>query len=151
RSPPVSLWQRRRWGGNRISQFIFLAPFSRRFRTAFFGNDRQVSIPMAEQRNEKSVFLAAVEIDSHPERAADVEQACAGNPQLRAEVDALLRAHAKPQPLLDARPTPGPTIGERGTEDPGTVIGPYKLLEQIGEGGMGTVWMAEQTEPLQRR
>ena len=83
---------------------------------------------MAEQhRTEKSIFLAAVEIESDPERAAYVEQACAGNPQLRAEVDALLYAHANPQPLLDAPPTPQPTIDEQITEAPGTVIGAYKL------------------------
>jgi WD40 repeat protein/serine/threonine protein kinase len=107
---------------------------------------------MAEQhRTEKSIFLAAVEIESDPERAAYVEQACAGNPQLRAEVDALLYAHANPQPLLDAPPTPQPTIDEQITEAPGTVIGPYKLMEQIGEGGMGLVFVAEQQEPICRK
>src|SRR5262249_41653893 len=137
--------------GNPKSPFISLPPLPRRFRTALCGNTRQVSIPMAEQqRTEKSIFLAAVEIESEPERAAYVEQACAGNPQLRAEVNALLRAHANAQPLLDAPPTPGRTIDEQIAEAPGTVTGTYKLIEQIGEGGMGTVWMAQQTEPVKR-
>jgi tetratricopeptide (TPR) repeat protein/serine/threonine protein kinase len=103
-----------------------------------------------QQRTEKSIFLAAVEIDSDAERGAYVEQACAGNPQLYAEVEALLCAHATPQPLLDAPPTPGPTSDQQITEGSGTVIGPYKLIEPIGEGGMGTVWMAQQTEPVKR-
>src|SRR5262245_13365385 len=107
---------------------------------------------MAEQqRTEKSIFLAAVEIDSDPERAAYVKQACAGNPRLHAGVDALLRAHAKPQPMLDAPPTPEPTSDEQITEMPGTVIGPYKLLEQIGEGGFGVGYMAEQLQPVRRK
>jgi tetratricopeptide (TPR) repeat protein len=106
---------------------------------------------MVEQRqSEKSVFLAAVDIESDAERAAFVEQACAGNPQLRAEVDALLQAHGRPQPLLDAAPTPGPTVAHAVREAPGVVIGPYKLIESIGEGGMGSVWMAQQTEPVKR-
>ena len=60
-----------------------------------------------QQQSEKSIFLAAVEIDTDAERVAFVEQACAGNPQLHAEVNALLLAHAKPQPLLDVAPAPG--------------------------------------------
>src|SRR5262245_52151956 len=106
---------------------------------------------MAEQpQTEKSIFLAAVEIDSEALRAAFVEQACAGNPQLRAEVDALLRAHARPQPLLDAPSMAGPTIDQPAAERLGAVIGPYQLLEPIGEGGMGTVWLAQQTKPVKR-
>src|SRR5262249_22303082 len=92
----------------------------------------------------------ALEIDSDAERAAFVERACAGNPQLRTEVNALLQAHAEPQPLLDTPPTPEPTIDQPVRQIPGTVIGPYKLIEPIGEGGMGAVWMAQRTEPVKR-
>src|SRR5262245_19270340 len=105
---------------------------------------------MPEQQAEKPIFLAAVEIESDAGRAAFVEQACAGNPQLRAEVDALLQAHAKPQAILDDAPTSGPTADQPIAERPGTIIGPYKLIEPIGEGGMGTVWMAQQQEPVKR-
>src|SRR5262245_23804058 len=102
-------------------------------------------------QSEKSVFLAAIEIASDLERAAFLERECAGNEALRAEVDALLQAHAKPQRLLDALPGPGATLDQSAAEAAGTVIGPYKLLEQIGEGGFGVVYMAEQTEPVRRK
>ena len=81
--------------------------------------------------------------------------------ELRQRVDALLKAHDNPGSFLD-RPAvaPAPTLDEvlppgradvPAAEATGTVIGPYKLLQQIGEGGMGTVFMAEQTQPVQRK
>src|SRR5438132_10376109 len=108
---------------------------------------------MAEQYySEKSIFLEAIEKTSADEHAAFLNSACGDNAPLRAEVEALLRAHEKPQALLDAPEAAVPTIDQpRITEQPGTVIGPYKLLQQIGEGGMGTVFMAEQTQPVQRK
>jgi len=84
-------------------------------------------------------------LGSHP-------QACAGDVRLRAEVERLLRSrselgsfHESPRPDPPAT-VDAPIIGER----PGTAIGPYKLIQQIGEGGMGTVYMAEQTRPVKR-
>jgi len=106
----------------------------------------------AQRHDERSIFLEAIERRSTAERAAYLEHACGGDPQLRAEVEALLEAHQQSGDLLDAA-----DVGESATmtlpplEHPGTQIGPYKLLQQIGEGGMGVVFMAEQKEPLARR
>jgi eukaryotic-like serine/threonine-protein kinase len=100
---------------------------------------------------EESILLQALEIASAAERAAYLDLACGDNRHLRAEVEALLRAHAQSGDLLDLPEKLAVTVDEPSRERPGTVIGPYKLLQQIGEGGMGTVFMAEQTHPVQRK
>src|SRR5204862_1355659 len=70
---------------------------------------------------------------------------------LRAQVEDLLNAHEQPAGFM-ARPAPAlVTIDHPTAEGPGTVIGVYKLLEQIGEGGFGVVYMAEQTAPVRRK
>ena len=81
------------------------------------------------------------------ERPAFLATACAGDEPLKRRVEVLLNAHENPASFLAERPPmAAATVDERITERPGAVIGPYKLLEQIGEGGFGVVFMAQQEQ-----
>ena len=99
------------------------------------------------------VFFAAMERESPEDRAAYLDAVCGSDTDLRRRVERLLEAQPKMGSFLDS-PAVGPTMtlpSDQALEGPGTVIGPYKLLEQIGEGGMGVVYMAEQTQPVRRK
>jgi WD40 repeat protein/serine/threonine protein kinase len=97
-----------------------------------------------------SIFCSAIELESPDERRAFVERACGEDADLKQQVERLLHAHFHGRSILDAAVPPGATVAEPYREISGAMIGPYKLLEPIGEGGMGTVWMAQQKEPVKR-
>jgi serine/threonine protein kinase/tetratricopeptide (TPR) repeat protein len=123
-----------------------------------------------DPRRLKELFLGAPQIPDRANRDAWLAQQCGQELDLLAKVQALLKARDNPESFLDLlappvgvpqeevaqEPCPAPaalvaTIDDPMRERPGTVIGPYKLMEQIGEGGMGLVFVAEQQQPVRRR
>jgi tetratricopeptide (TPR) repeat protein/serine/threonine protein kinase len=108
--------------------------------------------------NEREIFIAALQKEDPAERRAYLDEVGVRQPALRAQVENLLRLHEAAGSFLQ-----GPAAAPAATgkfegaaeqppapEAPGAVIGPYKLVQEIGAGGMGTVYLAQQTEPVKR-
>ncbi len=105
------------------------------------------------QLDEEAIFHIARQIDKPALRSDYLEQVCGDNTALLARVQALLEVHEQEQDFLkSASDEPNSTIDSSPiTEGPGTEIGRYKLLQKIGAGGFGVVFMAEQQSPVVRK
>src|SRR5688572_5368349 len=95
----------------------------------------------------RDVFLEALEKPAPLERSAFLDGACRGDAALRSAVEELLANH-RDDSFLEEPAISLPTLTASSAEQPGERIGHYKLLQRIGEGGFGIVWMAEQEQPV---
>jgi len=101
-------------------------------------------------KNEVDLFTQAVQLPAE-QRSTFLEAACGGDDELRANVEALLKAHQESGEFLEQAPAEVHGKTRLPGEKPGDWIGRYKLLQQIGEGGCGVVFMAEQEQPVRRK
>ncbi len=103
-------------------------------------------------QREQATLEAALLLPAAQQRCY-LEKLCAGQPAMRQRLESLIRAHEDAASTSQPPPTRNETIlvTVPPTEKPGDHIGRYKLLQQIGEGGCGVVYMAEQEEPVRRR
>jgi len=100
----------------------------------------------------EDIFLEAVERPTPSERADFLARACGDDPALRDRIEGLIASHEQAGTFLEgALFDPSASAGAPLVEGPGTRIGPYELVKAIGEGGMGTVYLAEQARPVRRR
>src|SRR5262245_8766702 len=112
----------------------------------------RTQIMNTKKTDKERIFSAAVELDAE-RRIVFLDAACGKDAQLREEVESLLRHDAQASSFIGqpAINPPATDLFRPITEGPGTIIGPYKLLQQIGEGGFGVVYMAEQQRPVRRK
>jgi serine/threonine protein kinase/Flp pilus assembly protein TadD len=105
-----------------------------------------------EPKSIDRIYWDAAQIASAAERDVYLDAACAGDGALRQRVEHLLQLRPQAEGFLESPATAaGAVVDEPLSERPGTIIGPYKLMEQIGEGGMGLVFVAEQQHPIRRK
>ena len=102
-----------------------------------------------QPKNARDIFLEAIESVAPQEWPEFLKNACCGDAGLLQRVHTLLSSHQQDDSLFDQAAINGDSF--IASEQPGTVIGPYKLLQQIGEGGFGVVYMAEQLRPVKRK
>src|SRR5262245_47152545 len=113
------------------------------------------------QQQEEALFEAARKLTNPAQRAAFLDAVCAANPALRKQLEELFAAQSDADDLFRPLPKPAGVAAEPAVAEPasassadgqvGTAIGRYKLLQKIGEGGFGVVYLAEQKEPVKRR
>ena len=124
---------------------------------------------MNNQSNAREIFEQAIEIPVPDEQLRFIQSTCDGDAELLSEVQSLLNAHQNVGDILETQDAPAANDAKAQPESPSNdyqlkstrdsmkdynkseIIGPYKLLQEIGSGGMGQVWMAEQQKPVRRR
>src|SRR5262249_21791279 len=134
---PQSSWEARLQGCSNSGSFVH--PFS-----------RKCAMP-TPPLDEKAIFNAARQLGSEDARRAYIGQACGEDGVVRARIEALVRVFEEDEGFLQSLPREfHAALDNPIREGPGTVIGPYELVEQLGEGGFGVVFLAEQHQPIRR-